>query len=300
MYASQEENIGRVLAGRRQEFILAAHVDVYADPEKRMGTADEIMGRVETCLRDLQTDSIELFQFHAVMDEETADFIRTGGALEGLKRAQEQGKVQHIGITGHYSPALVYALKSDEYDTVMVPFNVMRRDFGEDPSYGLFPFARRMDIGVIIMKPIASGRITQNLPAALKFILAHEVALTIPGAGNTRQLDANIDIVEEFTALSEQERKACTEELSFLGEPYCRQCRYCLPCPGEMDIPAILRMGRTCSFFGLTEWIRAEEVGALEVHPERCDSCHFCESRCPYDLPVRQMIREAQQYSQQV
>ena len=63
MYDSQEKNIGRALAGRRQEAILAAHVDVYADPEKRMGTADEIMGRVETCLRDLQTDSIELFQF---------------------------------------------------------------------------------------------------------------------------------------------------------------------------------------------------------------------------------------------
>ena len=299
MYASQEENIGRALAGRRQEAILAAHVDVYSDPEKRMGTADEIMGRVETCLRDLQTDSIELFQFHAVMDAEAMDFIRTGGALEGLKRAQEQGKVQHIGITGHYAPSLVYALKDYDFDTLMVPFNIMRRDFGEDPSNGLFSFARRMDIGVIIMKPIAAGRITQNLPVALKFILAHEVTLAIPGAGTTQQLDTNIDIAEEFTALSEEERKASAEELLFLGEPYCRQCRYCLPCPGEMDIPAILKMERTCSFFGLKEWIRKAEIGVLEVHPERCDGCDFCEARCPYDLPIRQMVRSAQQYSQQ-
>ena len=300
MYEPQEANIGRVLAGRRKEFILAAHVDVYTDPEKKMGTADEIMGRIDSCLRDLQTDSIEIFQFHAVMEEGMVDFIRTGGALEGLRRAQEQGKVQHIGITGHNSPALVYALKNDGYETVMVPFNIMRRDFGEDPAYGLFPLARRMDVGVIIMKPIASGRVTQNLPAALKFILSHDVTLAIPGAGTTQQLDANIDIAEEFTSLSEEERKAYTEELSFLGEPHCRQCQYCLPCPGGMDIPAILRMERTCSFFGLKEWIRAEEVGSLEVHPEKCEDCHFCESRCPYDLPIRRMVRDARQYSQPV
>ena len=300
MYANQEETVGRVLAGRRREFILAAHVDVSPDPEQKMGTADEIMGRVETCLKDLQTDSIELFQFHAVMDAEAMDFIRAGGALEGLKRAQEQGKVQHIGITGHFAPSLIYSLKDDDFDTVMVPFNIMRRDFGEDPSYGLFPFARRKDLGVIIMKPIASGRITQNLSAALKFILAHDVTLAIPGAGTTQQLDANIDIAEEFTSLSEAERQAYTEELSFLGEPYCRQCRYCLPCPGEMDIPAILKMERTCNFFGLKEWIRREEIGALEVHPERCDGCDFCEARCPYDLPIRQMVKAARQYSQQV
>ena len=299
MYESQEENIGHVLAGQRQEFILSAHVDVSAAPKMKMGTADEIMGRIETCLRNLQTDSIELFQFHAVMDSDAMDFIRAGGALEGIKKAKEQGKVQHIGITGHNSPALVYALKEDDFDTVMVPFNVMRRDFGEDPSYGLFSFTRRKDIGVIIMKPIASGRVTQNLSAALKFILSHDVTLTIPGAGTTEQLDANVDIAEEFTAMSEEERKAYTEELFFLGEPYCRQCQYCLPCPGEMDIPAILKMGRTCDFFGLKEWIRAQEVGTLEVHPERCDGCNFCESRCPYDLPVRQMVRDAQQYSQQ-
>jgi len=298
VYAPQEENVGRVLAGKRKEFIIAAHVDVYSDPEKKMGTADEIMGRVETCLKDLQTDCVELFQFHAVMDEKALDFIRTGGALAGLKKAQEQGKIQHIGITGHYSPPLVSALKGGDFDTVMVPFNIMRRDFGADPSIGLFPLTERMDIGVIIMKPVASGRITKNLSTALKFILAHDVTLAIPGAMNVEQLDEDIDAAEEFAALSEDERNQYAEELFILGESYCRECGYCLPCPGEMNIPAILRMERTCAVFGLKEWIRTEEIGKLEVHPERCDGCGVCEPRCPFDLPIRQMIKDAQQYGQ--
>ena len=92
MYESQEENIGHVLAGQRQEFILSAHVDVSADPKMKMGTADEIMGRIETCLRNLQTDSIELFQFHAVMDSDAMDFIRAGERWRGSRRRRSRGR----------------------------------------------------------------------------------------------------------------------------------------------------------------------------------------------------------------
>ena len=187
MYPDQEEKMGSILAGKRDRFTVATHVDVYADPDRRMGTAEQIMDRVDTCLTALQTDRVELFQFHPVMTEEALSFIQTGGALEGLKKAQAQGKVRYIGITGHNSPPLVAALKSGDFDTVMVPFNIMRRDFGADPSIGLFPLARQMDIGVIIMKPIASGRITRHIPEALQFILAHDVSLAIPGSGTLEQ-----------------------------------------------------------------------------------------------------------------
>ena len=83
-----------------------------------------------------------------------------------------------------------------------------------------------------------------------------------------------------------------------LGEPHCRQCGYCLPCPGEMDIPALLRMERTCDYFGLSEWIRVAEVGELVAQPDRCIGCSSCEERCPYDLPIREMVARAEQYGQ--
>jgi predicted aldo/keto reductase-like oxidoreductase len=299
VYPSQEENVGRVLSGRRDEAIIAAHVDVSPDPSVKMGTADEVMGRVDACLKNLGTDSVELFQFHGVMDEEAVSFIRRkGGALDGLKKAQRQGKVQFIGITGHHSPPLVNALKYGDFDTVMVPFNIMRREFGADPAIGLFPLAKRLNIGVIIMKPIANGRITKNLPAALKFILAHDISLTIPGASDTAELDADIDIAEEFSSLSEEEQMMCASDEVVLGKHYCRNCGYCLPCPSDMNIPGILRMERTCTVFGLKEWIRESEIGKLTVEATECEGCGLCEVRCPFDLPIRRMIKNAEKYKQ--
>ena len=121
----------------------------------------------------------------------------------------------------------------------------------------------------------------------------------VPHLEAVKAVEAEESLAEELgTSLSEEERKQYTDELFILGEPYCRQCGYCLPCPGEMNIPAILRMERTCDFFGLKEWVRVEEIGKLEVHPERCEGCGVCEPRCPFDLPIRQMIQNAQHYRQ--
>lgn len=299
VYEPQEENVGRVLSGRRDEAIIAAHVDVSPDPSVKMGTANEVLGRVDSCLDNLRTDHVELFQLHGVMDEEILPFIRReGGPLDGLKKAQKQGKIQFIGITGHNPPPLVNALKHGDFDTVMAPFNIMRREFGADPAIGLFQLAKRLDIGVIVMKPIAQGRITKNLPLALKFILAHDITLAIPGANNIMELDADIDIAEEFSVLPEEEQRKYVSDRFVLGEFYCRNCGYCLPCPFEMKIPAILRMERTCTVFGLKEWIREAEIGKLEVDATKCEGCGVCEPRCPFDLPIRQMIKNAEQYKQ--
>lgn len=297
VYAGQEANIGRILEGRRDSCVIAAHVDVYREPERNMGTAAEVMGRVETCLQNLRTDCVELFQFHGVMDAEMVTFIRRpGGPMEALKRAQEEGKIRFIGITGHHAIPLVQAMKTDDFDTVMVPFNIMRRDFGEDPSPGLFPLARRMDIGTIIMKPVANGRISKNLASALSFVLAHDVTLAIPGATSLDELKMDLEIAETFSALSEEERGRYIDEAFLLGEPYCRACGYCRPCPGEMDIPAVLRMERYGIVFGLSEWIRASEGGDIAVYPDRCEGCDVCEEKCPFDLPIREMIANAPQY----
>jgi predicted aldo/keto reductase-like oxidoreductase len=106
---------------------------------------------------------------------------------------------------------------------------------------------------------------------------------------------ADIAIAEEFSVLSEEEQQQFTKSEVILGDSYCRECGYCLPCPEEMDIPAILRMERTCTVYGLKEWIR-EEVARLKINTEVCPACGICEERCPYNLPVREMVSVASRF----
>lgn len=303
IYANQEKVLARVLSDRRKEFNIGATVDVSANPEKKMGTADELMGRIETSLKNLKTDCIEVFQFHKPDTDESLNFIRNCGAMEGVKKAKEQGKIQCIGLSGHYSPMLIKALKTGDFDTVMVPFNVTRADFfGTDPSLGLLPLAKRMGVGVIAMKPLAQARFTKNISTALKFVMANDIAVTVPGCKNVQEFDENVDAAEEFSALSEEKRKQYADESFIFGELYCRHCGYCLPCPGEMNITAILRLEQLFTVFGMQAKHKRSsptEHKILEaLDPEKCANCGLCESKCPFDLPVRQMIKSAWRHLQ--
>ena len=145
-------------------------------------------------------------------------------------------------------------------------------------------------------------QITRELGSAMKEANDDDdIGCIIISGSGTKAFSAGADIHEQRTDardMTEEERDRWADELYVLGEPYCRECGYCLPCPGGMNIPAILRMERTCSHYGLEQWIRASEIGLIEVHPDRCENCGVCEPRCPFDLPIRDMVARAQQYGQ--
>jgi predicted aldo/keto reductase-like oxidoreductase len=211
--------------------------------------------------------------------------------MEAMRQAKAGGAVRFIGFTGHNPWLMMTSLKAadGELDTVQIPFNVMRREYGEDPALGLFEYCQKRDIGVIIMKPVAAGRITRNLSTALKFIFAHEMATAIPGAASVAEFAADVQAAEEFERLSPADQQRFRTDEGVLGEDCCRGCGYCLPCPSGMDIPALLRAERCGSLFGLKEWIR-EDCDRLKVDMSQCAECGECEKRCPFDIPVRSRL----------
>jgi len=287
-YGDSELRIGEVLPDRRDECILATKAEE--------NTRDGAMRQLEESFKRMKTDVIDVWQLHGVSSEERLDeLMKEGGAFDGLKEAKESGAVRFIGITGHLPVPLVKAIKTGEFDVVMVPFNIMRRQYGLDPALGLFQIARHMDVGMVIMKPIASNRITRNLSTAIKFVLAHDISVTIPGVSKFEHIQTDVAAAEEFSALSEEGQEKFAESETILGKGYCRECGYCMPCPAEMDIPAILRMERTCTVFGLKEWIR-EEVARLSINVKMCPDCGICEDRCPYDVHVRDVMLNGRQF----
>ena len=288
-YGESEARLGEAgLSERRDECILATKASDR--------TYDGAMRQLEESLKRMKTDYIDVWQLHGIANEtELEEVMKPGASFDALREAKESGLVRFLGITAHSPIPLVRAIKTGEFDTVMVPFNIMRRQLGEDPAIGLFQIAREKNIGMVIMKPVASDRITKNLSMAVKFILAHDISVTIPGVSNFGQMRTDIEITEEFSALSEEEQQQFAKSEVILSGDYCRECGYCLPCPQEMDIPAILRMERTCTVYGLKEWIR-EEVTHLKINTEACPDCGICEERCPYSLPVREMVKNGVKY----
>jgi len=288
-YGDSEVRLGEAgLSKHRNECILATKASDR--------TYDGAMRQLEESLKRMKTDYIDVWQLHGISDEtELKQVMKPGTSFDALREAKESGVVRFLGLTAHTPIPLVMAIKTGEFDTVMVPFNIMRRQLGEDPAIGLFQLARKKNIGVVIMKPVASDRITKNLSTAIKFVLAHDISVTIPGVSNFEQMRTDIEIAEEFSALSEEEQQQFTKSEVILSDDYCRECGYCLPCPQEMDIPAILRMERTCTMYGLKEWI-LEEVARLKINTGACPDCGICEERCPYNLPVREMVKNGVKY----
>jgi len=202
--------------------------------------------------------------------------------------------VRFLGITSHHPTVLARAIKTGYFAELMVPFNVVRRQYGQDPALGLFDLAQRLNVGVVIMKPFSAGRMQGNLPRALQFIFAHPITAVIPGATSLEQWDLDIRAAQQFTAMSATERERCRDEAWLLQESFCTGCRYCLPCPADMNLPELLRMEQYVRVFGLTEWLSEARVGKLFVDMAQCADCGACEAHCPQELPIRERLQSAQ------
>jgi len=219
---------------------------------------DEIIRDVNISLANLGVESIHLYQLHNIKTEETLRKVMApDGAVAGLREMQKQGKVKFIGITGHISDIMIKAIRTGEFDTVQVPFNVIETD----PLQELIPLAREMNVGTICMKPLAGGALSQYSEAALKYILQYP-------------------------------KEILQQEASRLGNRFCRRCEYCQPCPNGVNIPVILLLDNYWTRYGLKEWAR-ERYAALGKGISDCVQCGECEEKCPYDLPIIDILQQA-------
>ncbi len=151
--------------------------------------------------------------------------------------------------------------------------------------------ARETGTGVIVMKPLAGGAF-KNPALSLRYILTHPVSVVIPGMDTVKQVEENAAVGDSPLELSPEERRMLEEEVARLGNTFCRRCEYCQPCPQGIDIPMVFLLDGYYQRYGLKEWARQRYEG-LKVKADACQECGECEERCPYDLPIRRMLKDA-------
>ena len=278
-YTVSEEYLGFGLEGIRQDFIIAT--------KSMSRTRDAMAKDIDISLKNLRTDYIDLYQVHNPNLNQLEQVVGEGGALEALLEAKEQGKIGHIGLTAHSAEVFEKALELPWVETIMFPYNIV-----ETQGETLIRACAEKNIGFIDTKPLAGGAI-EDATLALRYILANpHVTVAIPGMAEEAELQQNLAAADNTALLTEEELAAVEAIRKNLGTQFCRRCNYCAPCTVGINIPGVFLFEGYLSRYGLGEWAMGRYV-TLDKKASDCIECGVCETRCPYNLPIRAMLKKA-------
>ncbi len=277
-YTVSEEYLGYALAGIREHFVVAT---------KSMARTKDAMAKdIETSLEKLKTDYIDLYQIHNPNAKDLQTVMAKGGALEALFEAKAQGKIGHIGITLHSVDLFLQALEFEWVETIMFPYNIV-----ETQGEALIEKCAEKNIGFICMKPLAGGAI-EDTDTALRFVTSNpNVTAVIPGMADQKEIEQNIASASNTCPLTEKEQRKIASIRQDLGTNFCRRCNYCAPCSANINIPAMFLFEGYYSRYDLKNWAK-ERYMTLDKKASDCIDCGVCETRCPYNLPIRQMLKK--------
>lgn len=278
-YTVSEEYLGYALEGVRDRFVLAT---------KSMARTKEAMAKdIDISLKNLRTDYIDLYQVHNPSASDLETVTAEGGALEALFEARKSGKIGHIGITLHSAELFAKAIDLPWVETIMFPYNIVETQ-GEE----LIAKCAERNIGFICMKPLAGGAI-EDASVALRFIVSNPaVTVVIPGMADSAEIAQNVAAASDTSPLSEDELQKIVKIKDDLGTNFCRRCNYCAPCTAGINIPGVFLFEGYYSRYDLKEWAMSR-YSSLPKTASDCVECGVCETRCPYNLPIRAMLKRA-------
>ena len=275
-YTVSERYLGEALEGMRDKFVIAT---------KSMARTKAAMEKdIETSLANLRTDHIDLYHVHNPSLKDLETVTAPGGALEALLEAKAAGKIGHIGVTAHMATVFERALDMDWVETVMFPYNIV-----ETQGEALMRRCTEQNVGFIVMKPLAGGAL-EDATLALRFIRQNpDVSVVIPGMYSVDEVRQNLAAMEDASPLTAQELERIDAIRKELGTQFCRRCNYCQPCTAGIGISGIFVLEGYLQRYGLGDWAKARYAG-MEKKAGDCIGCGACEARCPYQLPIREML----------
>ncbi len=278
-YTVSEEYLGYALEGVRDRFVLAT--------KSMARTRDAMEKDIDISLKNLRTDYIDLYQVHNPGAADLEKVMAEGGALEALLEAKAAGKIGHIGITLHSAELFRQALDLPWVETIMFPYNIVETQ-GEE----LIAKCAEKNIGFICMKPLAGGAI-EDADTALRFIVSNPaVTVVIPGMADAAEIAQNVSATSNTAPLTAEEEQKIAKIKDLLGTNFCRRCNYCAPCTAGINISAVFLFEGYYSRYDLKDWAQ-DRYSSLPKTASDCIECGICETRCPYNLPIREMLKKA-------
>ena len=274
-YSDSEEKLGYALHDVRDRIVIATKTP--------STTVEGFWNDLRTSLRLLQTDHVDILQFH------NPDFVpKPGdgtGLYEAMLEAREQGMIRFIGFTNHRLHLAEEAVRSGLYDTLQFPFSYL----ASEKDIALVRLCEEHDVGFICMKALSGGLITRS-DAAYAY-LAQFPVLPIWGVQRMGELEEFLGYQENEPAMTQEMAAFIERGRAGLVGDFCRGCGYCMPCPVGIQINNAARMAlmlRRSPTAGLLGEYWQKEMARID----ECLNCGQCASRCPYGLDTPALLRK--------
>ena len=274
-YTDSEEKVGEAFDGMRDKIFIAT--------KTHAKTPDGFWKDLETSLKLLRTDYIDIYQLHMA-----PQCYRPGdgtGMYECLVKAKEQGLIRHIGITAHKLMVAQEIVESGLYETLQYPFSYL----SSEKEIALVNACREAGMGFICMKALAGGLITRS-DAAMAYMSQFDGLVPIWGIQRENELQEWLSYMDETPSMTDEIADYIKKEQDELSGSFCRGCGYCLPCPQGIEINNCARMSLMLRRAPSKAWL-SEEYQAKMAKIENCVNCRQCVKRCPYELDTPELLR---------
>ena len=275
-YSDSEEKVGAAFAGMRDKVVIAT--------KSHAKTGAELKEHLETSLRNLHTDYIDVYQFH------NPAFCPKPGGEDGLYdaalEAKAQGKIRHISITNHRLAVAHEAIDSGLYATLQFPYSYLAGPQEQE----LVDKCAAAGMGFIAMKGMAGGLIRNGLAAAA-FMAQQPTVVPIWGVQHQWELEQFLSCVRETPAMTQEYRDIIEKDRRELSGDFCRGCGYCMPCPVGIEINTCARISLLLRRSPAEGWLTPENQ-AMMAKVENCLHCGQCKSKCPYGLDTPRLLEE--------
>ncbi|MBR1644629.1 MAG: aldo/keto reductase [Bacteroidales bacterium] len=273
-YTDSEAKLGAALHDRRDRVVLSTKTGAT--------TAEGFWRDLETSLRELRTDFIDLYQFH------NPSFCpRPGdgtGLYEAMQEAQRQGKIGHIGLTNHRLAVAQEAIESGLYETLQFPFSYL----ASDKEHDLVRRCEQNQVGFIAMKALSGGLIS-HAATAYAFLAQYPV-VPIWGIQRETELDEFLSFQSNPPSLTDEMRHRIEQARAQLSGDFCRGCGYCQPCPAGIEIESCNRMYLFLRRAPYSVYLNEEFYDKMQKVKD-CLHCHRCSSKCPYNLDTPALLQ---------
>ena len=213
-YSDSEEKLGNAFAGMREKVFIAT--------KTAAKTPEDFWKDLNTSLKNLQTDYIDLYQFH--WPKQCYKPGDGSGMYECMLEAKGKGMIRHIGMTNHILSVAHEGIDSGLYETLQFPFSYL----SSEKELELVQKCKDADMGFIAMKGLAGGLITDSA-SAFAYMAQFDNVLPIWGIQKESELDEWLSYMQEPAAMTEERQAFIQKEKQELLGEFCRGCGYCMP-----------------------------------------------------------------------